>query len=227
MENNQEKSQEGMVKEAVEEAKKAAGAEGDPQDENGDPEEATAETAADAEEAEEAEQEPGQEPSEASDDGEKKEKKFFGKKKKDKKDEKIEELTDKLTRQMAEFDNFRKRTEKEKSQMYEVGAKDIIEKILPVVDNFERGLGAVTEEEKENAFVQGMEKVYKQLMTTLEGIEVKPIEAVGKEFDPNFHNAVMHVEDENLGENIVAEEFQKGYMYRDSVVRHSMVKVAN
>ena len=128
---------------------------------------------------------------------------------------------------MAEFDNFRKRTEKEKSQMYEVGAKDIIEKILPVVDNFERGLGAVTEEEKENAFVQGMEKVYKQLMTTLEGIEVKPIEAVGKEFDPNFHNAVMHVEDENLGENIVAEEFQKGYMYRDSVVRHSMVKVAN
>ena len=230
MENNQEKSQEEMVKEAVEEAKKAVGAEGDPQDENGDPEEATAETAADAEEAEEAEeaeQEPGQESSEASDDGEKKEKKFFGKKKKDKKDEKIEELTDKLTRQMAEFDNFRKRTEKEKSQMYEVGAKDIIEKILPVVDNFERGLGAVTEEEKENAFVQGMEKVYKQLMTTLEGIEVKPIEAVGKEFDPNFHNAVMHVEDENLGENIVAEEFQKGYMYRDSVVRHSMVKVAN
>ena len=216
-----------MVKEAVEEAKKAAGAEGDPQDENRDPEEATAETAADAEEAEEVEQEPGQESSEASDDGEKKEKKFFGKKKKDKKDEKIEELTDKLTRQMAEFDNFRKRTEKEKSQMYEVGAKDIIEKILPVVDNFERGLGAVTEEEKENAFVQGMEKVYKQLMTTLEGIEVKPIEAVGKEFDPNFHNAVMHVEDENLGENIVAEEFQKGYMYRDSVVRHSMVKVAN
>ena len=200
---------------------------GDPQDENRDPEEATAETAADAEEAEEVEQEPGQESSEASDDGEKKEKKFFGKKKKDKKDEKIEELTDKLTRQMAEFDNFRKRTEKEKSQMYEVGAKDIIEKILPVVDNFERGLGAVTEEEKENAFVQGMEKVYKQLMTTLEGIEVKPIEAVGKEFDPNFHNAVMHVEDENLGENIVAEEFQKGYMYRDSVVRHSMVKVAN
>ena len=128
---------------------------------------------------------------------------------------------------MAEFDNFRKRTEKEKSQMYEVGAKDIIEKILPVVDNFERGLGAVTEEEKENAFVQGMEKVYKQLMTTLEGIEVKPIEAVGKEFDPNFHNAVMHIEDEHLGENIVAAELQKGYTYRDSVVRHSMVQVAN
>ena len=227
MENNQEKSQEEMVKEAVEEAKKAAGAEGDPQDENRDPEEATAETAADAEEAEEVEQEPGQESSEASDDGEKKEKKFFGKKKKDKKDEKIEELTDKLTRQMAEFDNFRKRTEKEKSHMYEVGAKDIIDKILPVVDNFERGLGAVGEEEKENPFVQGMEMVYKQLMTTLEEVGVKPIEAVGKEFDPEFHNAVMHVEDENFGENIVTEEFQKGYTYRDSIVRHSMVKVAN
>ena len=153
---------------------------------------------------------------------------MFGKKnKKDKKDEKIEELTDKLTRQMAEFDNFRKRTEKEKSQMYEIGAKDIIDKILPIVDNFERGLGAVTEEEKEDPFVQGMEKVYKQLMTTLDGIGVKPIEAVGKEFNPDFHNAVMHVEDEELGENIIAEEFQKGYMYHDSVVRHSMVKVAN
>ena len=142
-------------------------------------------------------------------------------------DEKIEELTDRLTRQMAEFDNFRKRTEKEKSQMYEVGAKDIIEKILPVVDNFERGLDAVPEEEKEDPFIQGMEKVYKQFMTVLESVEVKPIEALGNQFDPNFHNAVMHVEDENFGENEVAEEFQKGYMYRDSVVRHSMVKVAN
>ena len=146
---------------------------------------------------------------------------------KDKKDEKIEELTDKLTRQMAEFDNFRKRTEKEKSQMYEVGAKDIIEKILPVVDNFERGLAAVAEEDKEHPFMQGMDKVYKQLMTTLDEIGVKPIEAVGQEFNPDFHNAVMHVEDENFGENMVAEEFQKGYTYRDSVVRHSMVKVAN
>lgn len=155
-------------------------------------------------------------------------KKFFGRKnKKDKKDEKIEELTDKLTRQMAEFDNFRKRTEKEKSQMYEVGAKDIIEKILPVVDNFERGLAAVAEEDKEHPFMQGMDKVYKQLMTTLDEIGVKPIEAVGQEFNPDFHNAVMHVEDENFGENMVAEEFQKGYTYRDSVVRHSMVKVAN
>ena len=155
-------------------------------------------------------------------------KKFFGKKnKKDKKDEKIEELTDRLTRQMAEFDNFRKRTEKEKSQMYEIGARDIIEKILPVVDNFERGLSSVSEEDKATPFAEGMEKIYKQLMTTLEGIGVKPIEAVGQEFNPDFHNAVMHVEDEELGENIIAEEFQKGYMYRDSVVRHSMVKVAN
>ncbi len=155
-------------------------------------------------------------------------KKLFGRKnKKDKKDSKIEELTDRLTRQIAEFDNFRKRTEKEKSHMYEVGAKDIIEKILPVVDSFERGLSAVEDGQKEDPFVQGMEKVYKQLMTTLEGIGVTPIEAVGGEFNPDFHNAVMHVEDENLGENIVAEELQKGYMYRDSVVRHSMVKVAN
>ena len=211
MENKQEKSQEDMVKEAVEEAKKSAAE--------------TESAEAEAEETEETSEEAGSE--EAKEDAEKKTgKKLFGKKK-DKKDEKIEELTDKLTRQMAEFDNFRKRTEKEKSQMYEVGAKDIIEKILPVVDNFERGLDAVKEEEIEDPFVQGMEMVYKHLVTTLEGIEVKPIEAVGQPFDPNFHNAVMHVEDENFGENIVAEEFQKGYTYRDSVVRHSMVKVAN
>ena len=211
MENKQEKSQEDMVKEAVEEAKKSAAE--------------TESAEAEAEETEETSEEAGSE--EAKEDAEKKTgKKLFGKKK-DKKDEKIEELTDKLTRQMAEFDNFRKRTEKEKSQMYEIGAKDIIEKILPVVDNFERGLDAVKEEDKEDPFVQGMEKVYKHLVTTLEGIEVKPIEAVGQPFDPNFHNAVMHVEDENFGENIVAEEFQKGYTYRDSVVRHSMVKVAN
>ena len=153
---------------------------------------------------------------------------FFKKKeKKDKKDEKIEELTDRLKRQMAEFDNFRKRTEKEKSSMYEIGAKSVVEKILPVIDNFERGLAAVPEEQKEDAFVTGMDKIYKQLLTSLEEMGVKPIEALGQEFDPNFHNAVMHVEDEELGENIVAEEFQKGYMYRDSVVRHSMVQVAN
>lgn len=156
-----------------------------------------------------------------------KEKKFFGKKKekKDKKDEKIEELTDQVKRQMAEFDNYRKRTEKEKASMYIIGAKDIVEKILPIVDNFERGLA--TAEGSEDPFVQGMEKIYKQFLTTLDEMGVKPIEAVGTEFNPDFHNAVMHVEDENFGENIVAEEFQKGYMYRDSVVRHSMVKVAN
>ena len=153
------------------------------------------------------------------------EKKGFFKKKKDKKDEKIEELTDRVKRQMAEFENFRKRTEKEKAGMYAVGAKDVIEKILPVVDNFERGLDVA--EDKEDPFVQGMEKIYKQFLTALDGMGVKAIEAVGNEFNPDFHNAVMHVEDENFGENIVAEEFQKGYTYRDSVVRHSMVKVAN
>lgn len=152
---------------------------------------------------------------------------FKKKEKKDKKDEQIEELNDKLKRQMAEFDNFRKRTEKEKSQMYDMGAKSIIEKILPVIDNFERGLAGVPEEEKSNAFVDGMDKVYKQMLTTLAEAGVTPIEAVGKEFDPNFHNAVMHVEDEEAGENIIVEEFQKGYVYRDTVVRHSMVKVAN
>ena len=179
---------------------------------SGDAEEAPAETA----EAEETE---------AS--GEKKG--FFKKKeKKDKKDEKIEELNDRLMRQMAEFDNFRKRSEREKSQMFEIGAKDIVERILPVVDNMERGLATVSPEELEaNAFAQGMEKVYKQFMTVLEAAGVKPIEAVGNEFNPDFHNAVMHVEDESVGENIVVEEFQKGYMYRESVVRHSMVKVAN
>ena len=154
-------------------------------------------------------------------------KKRWKDKKKDKKDEQIEELTDKVKRQMAEFDNFRKRTEKEKAQMFEMGAKSIIEKLLPVVDNFERGIAALTEEEKGTGFADGMEKVYKQMMTMLEEAGVTPIEAEGKEFDPNLHNAVMHIEDENLGENIVAQEFQKGYMYRDTVVRHSMVQVAN
>lgn len=149
------------------------------------------------------------------------------KKKKDKLEEKIEELEDRVKRQMAEFDNFRKRTEKEKSHMYEIGARDIIEKILPVVDNFERGLASVPEEEKENPVIEGMEKIYKQLMTVLTDLGVAPIEAVGQEFDPNFHNAVMHVEDEELGENIIAEEFQKGYTYKETVIRHSMVKVAN
>ena len=216
-------SKEDMIKEAVEEAKAEAAkmedeAAADEQDE-------AAETKGSVEEEASKETEESQD---TKDTESKEKKKFFAKKeKKDKKDEKIEELTDRLTRQMAEFDNFRKRTEREKSQMYEIGAKDIIEKILPVIDNFERGLAAVPEESKEDPFVEGMEKIYKQIMTTLEGVGVKPIEAVGQEFNPDFHNAVMHVEDEEAGENIITEEFQKGYMYHDSVVRHSMVNVAN
>lgn len=159
--------------------------------------------------------------------GAREEKKGFFKKKKDPRDEKIEELTDRVKRQMAEFENFRKRTEKEKSTMYEMGARDIIERILPVVDNFERGLASIPEEAKATPFADGMEKIYKQFQKTLEEAGVKAIEAVGQEFDPNFHNAVMHVDDDSLGENMVAEELLKGYMYRDTVVRHSMVKVAN
>ena len=150
---------------------------------------------------------------------------FFGKKKKDNKlEQQIEDLTDRLKRNMAEFDNFRKRTEKEKSSMYIMGAKDIIEKILPVVDNFERGLAQATEGDP---FAEGMEKIYKQLTTTLESLGVEPIEAVDKEFNPDLHNAVMHVEDESVGDNIIVEELQKGYTYKGFVVRHSMVKVAN
>ena len=177
---------------------------------------------------EETVEEAAEETSEETSESTEKKKKFFERKPKvDPRDEKIAELTDRVTRQMAEFDNFRKRTEKEKSAMYEVGAKSIVEKLLPVVDNFERGFLTVAEEDKDDAFVKGMEMVYKQLMTMLESVEVKPIEAVGKEFNPDLHNAVMHVEDEEVGENIVVEEFQKGYTYRDSVVRYSMVKVAN
>lgn len=151
---------------------------------------------------------------------------FFGKKKKekDKFEQQIEELTDRLKRSMAEFDNFRKRTEKEKASMYVIGAREIIEKILPVVDNFERGLAQAAEGD---AFAEGMKMIYKQLMTTLDELGVKAIDAVGQEFDPNLHNAVMHVDDESVGENIVVEELQKGYTYKDFVVRHSMVKVAN
>lgn len=198
-------SNEEMVKEAVEEAKKAAEAEAEASEEVAEATEEVVEETADSEEGSRETEEP----------------------KKDKKDEQIADLTDKLTRQMAEFDNFRKRTEKEKSAMYEIGAKDVIEKILPVVDNFERGFQGVSEEEKDHPFIQGMDKVYKQMMTVLEGLGVKPIEAVGQEFNPDFHNAVMHVEDEDAGENVVVEEFLKGYTYRDSVVRYSMVKVAN
>ena len=158
---------------------------------------------------------------------EKKDKKFWKKEKKDKNAELVEELTDKVKRQMAEFENFRKRSEKEKAGMFEMGAKSVIEQILPVIDNFERGLAAVPEEAKADPFVEGMEKIYRQFMDTMDKLNVKPIEAVGTEFNPDFHNAVMHVEDEEAGENVVVEEFQKGYLYKDQVVRHSMVKVAN
>ena len=158
---------------------------------------------------------------------EKKDKKFWKKEKKDKNAELVEELTDRVKRQMAEFENFRKRSEKEKAGMFEMGAKSVIEQILPVIDNFERGLAAVPEDAKGDPFIDGMEKIYRQLMDTMDKLNVKPIEAVGTEFNPDFHNAVMHVEDEEAGENVVVEEFQKGYLYKDQVVRHSMVKVAN
>lgn len=150
---------------------------------------------------------------------------LFKKKKKDKKDEQIEELNDRLKRQMAEFENFRKRTEKEKTQMFDMGAKTIIEKILPVVDNFERGLAAVSEDQKDDPFITGMDKIYKQMMTELDAVGVKAIDCIGQEFNPDFHNAVMQVENDELESGTVAQELQKGYMYKDTVVRHSMVSV--
>ncbi|MCI6620402.1 MAG: nucleotide exchange factor GrpE [Firmicutes bacterium] len=157
-------------------------------------------------------------------------KRFFGKKK-DKKDKQIEDLTAQLDdlrkRNLAEFENFRKRTEKEKSTMFDMGAKSVVEKLLPIIDNFERGFAGLSEEQMSDPFVSGMDMVYKQLVKALADMGVEPIEAIGKPFDPNLHNAVMHVEDENLGENTVAQEFQKGYLYHGSVVRHSMVQVAN
>lgn len=171
------------------------------------------------------------EETDAEEDAAQEKEKKFGKKKKavDKKAEayetKIAELEDRVKRQMAEFENYRKRTEKEKAAMFEMGAKSVVEKILPVADNFERGLAAVPEADKEGAFASGMNLIYKQMMTELEGLGVKPIEAVGKEFDPNLHNAVMQVESDEYEEGIVAQELLKGYMYRESVVRHSMVAV--
>ena len=214
---DKEMNKEERVKEAVEEAKRTAKELGEENPEVAEEEKVQADSDVKSTEDNEETLEPKEES-----------KGFFKKKnKKDKKDEKIEELTDKLTRQMAEFDNFRKRTEKEKSQMYEIGAKDILVKMLPVVDNFERGLLGVPQEQKDDAFVQGMDKIYKQILATFEEIGVKPIEAVGAEFNPDLHNAVMHVEDEDSDENVIVEEFQKGYTYRDSVIRHSMVKVAN
>ena len=190
------------------------------------------EPAAEQNEADEAQQpseaeteEAEAEQTEAEDAPQSKEKKSFFKKKKDKKDEQIEELNDKLLRQMAEFNNFRNRTDKEKAQRFDMGARSVIEKMLPIVDNFERGLATVPEEMKEDAFVVGMDKVYKQLMAQFEAMEVKPIECVGKEFDPELHNAVMQVASEEYESGIVAQEFQKGYTYKETVVRHSMVAV--
>lgn len=181
------------------------------------------------EEAVEMPEEPTEDTAETETEEASEKKGFFGKKKdkKDKKDQKIEELEDKVKRQLAEFENFRNRTEKEKSRMYEFGARDVIEKMLPVVDNFERGLASIPEEEKENPVASGMEMIYKQMMTTLEGLGVTPIDALNQPFDPNFHNAVMHVEDDAVEENIIVEEFQKGYIYKENVIRYSMVKVAN
>ena len=191
-----------------------------------EPEEPVTEPVEESPEATAGENPEGEKEADAADEKESKGKtSFFGKKKKDNKlEQQIEDLTDRLKRNMAEFDNFRKRTEKEKSSMYIIGAKDIIEKILPVVDNFERGLAQATEGDP---FAEGMEKIYKQLTTTLESLGVEPIEAVDKEFNPDLHNAVMHVEDESVGDNIIVEELQKGYTYKGFVVRHSMVKVAN
>ena len=175
---------------------------------------------------EEAEAAPEEEPEE-DDKAAKKAKKsrFKADKKQDALNEKISELEDKVKRQMAEFDNFRKRTDKEKNAMFETGAKSVIEKILPVVDNFERGLASIPEEEKGTPFAEGMEMIYKQLIGELEKMEVKPIPAVGEEFDPNLHNAVMQVESDEYESGVIAQELQKGYTYRDSVVRHSMVAV--
>ena len=194
---------------------------------NSDAEETGDEASEDDVRKEEGSEDSEEEGSEEGEDPEAKEKKkLFGKKKdkKDKKDEQIEALTDRVKRQMAEFENFRKRTEKEKSSMYEMGVKYVVEKILPVIDNFERGLAGADENDP---FAEGMKMIYKQLMTMLTDLGVTPIDAEGKEFDPNLHNAVMHVDDDSFGDNIVAEELQKGYMFKDHVVRHSMVKVAN
>lgn len=226
MPENKDDILEEILEEVEEMEKEVAGEAEKPVEESsqsGEAEDAADEEAAETDGEEEAAETDGEE--QAGEQSE--EKKGFFKKKKDKKDEQIEELNDKLKRQMAEFDNFRKRTEKEKAQMYDMGAKSIIEKILPVIDNFERGLAAVPEENKEDAFVTGMDKVYKQMLTELDSIGVKPIEAVGCEFNPDFHNAVMQVESEEYESGVVAQELQKGYTYKDSVVRHSMVGVVS
>lgn len=241
-------SEEKMAEETMsrEEAVKAAYEEAKKKEEAGKAAENTTEQAETAEnpEADTSEENVSEEPAseeaaadeaatdnETSEDGEMK-KGFF--KKKDKKDEliaekdgQIAELKDNLLRNRAEFENFRKRSEKEKSQMFEIGAKSIVEKVLPVIDNFERGFDTLSDEEKETPFALGMKKIYEQMLTSLAEAGVKPIEAMGQEFNPDFHNAIMHEDNDEVGENIIVQEFQKGYTYRDTVVRYSMVKVAN
>lgn len=194
------------------------------------PEEAAETQQNEADEAEQAPEEAAEQAEPQEETAEKAEsEKETGKKapKKDPKDQKIEELEDRLKRNLAEFDNFRKRTEKEKSAMFDMGAKSILEKLLPVIDNFERAFSTVPEDPEAAQYAKGMEMIYRQLLKNLEDAGATPIDCKGKPFDPNYHNAVMHVEDESLGENVIVEEFQKGYMYKDSVLRYSMVKVAN
>lgn len=225
------------IKEAQEEAREAATAQQEPADAKGAFEEAEGDDAAEKEtpqageavteeeDADEAAAQPTDAKSERAAKEAKKKEKADRKKEKDKTKERIEELEDKVKRQLAEFENFRTRSEREKGQMYDMGARSVLEKILPVVDNFERGLMAVPADESAKGFVDGMNMIYKQLMTELENMGVKPIEAVGCEFNPNFHNAVMQVESEEYESGTVAQELQKGYMYRDTVIRHSMVAV--
>lgn len=218
MEENKKEFDESIVDENISEAAQDEEQKEDASEEANAAE--TAEAAGDAAEGEEESDEP---------DGKKKKKKSARALEIElkKSQEMLADITDKYQRLMAEFENARKRNAKEQSRMYDIGAKEVLAKLLPVVDNFERGLDALSEEEKEGAFAQGIEKIYQQLMTVFDEIGVKAMDAAGKEFNPDFHNAVMHVEDEELGENLVVEEFQKGYMYKDSVLRHSMVKVAN
>ena len=210
--------------EAAMECEAGDGAEA-PEAEKASEQESNAEDAPETEKTQEGE-EPAASAPEKTGDG-KEEKTSDKKEKKDPKDAKIEELEDRLKRNLAEFDNFRKRTEKEKSAMFDMGAKSILEKLLPVIDNFERAFATVPEDPEAAQYAKGMEMIYRQLLKNLEDAGAVPIDCKGKPFDPNFHNAVMHVEDESLGENVIAEEFQKGYMYKDSVLRYSMVKVAN
>ena len=215
------------------ETTKTTGVQDEAEKEVPETEEAVTEPVEESPEATAGENPEGEKEADAADEKESKGKtSFFGKKKKDNKlEQQIEDLTAQLDdlrkRNLAEFENFRKRTEKEKSTMFDMGAKSVLEKLLPIIDNFERGFAGLSEEQMSDPFVSGMDMVYKQLVKALADMGVEPIEAVGKPFDPNLHNAVMHVEDENLGENTVAQEFQKGYLYHGSVVRHSMVQVAN